>query len=183
MAKTLRHIDPEDMPRRPARVQLAVTPTVTLSNGERRSLTAVFPELASLASTREYRELGISCPDCQGGAVSCRTCNDLRLVCPRCRGKRWLRDNRFGSSVDQDVIACPDCMELEHEKNGPAYRLNLAGELNIIRGWIARWAYNNSWTVAPDATPAAPVPDAEIRTAPSPAVDTETDAEQNYIPF
>lgn len=142
-------------------------PTVTLSNGERRSLTAVFPELAGLASTREYRDLRISCPDCQGGAVSCRTCNDLRLVCPKCKGKRWLRDNRFGSSVDQDPVACPECMELKHESNGPAYRLNLAAELNIIRGWIARWAYNESWTGSP--------------AAPSPAVDTET--EENNIPF
>lgn len=83
----------------------------------------------------------------------------MRVVCPKCKGGRWLRDVRFGSSIDRDPVACPSCMSIA--PGGKGMELDPRKEIEAIQVWLANWAREEGIryaTVGMDEDPDPPLP-------------------------
>lgn len=85
-----------------------------------------WPGLQALAPDALAR---LTCSDCLGGGLQehdeanpeqwpCELCGGSGLVCPVCRGRRWLRTHascKGSPALDRLIMRCPDCGTLEHE--------------------------------------------------------------------
>lgn len=97
----------------------------------------VFPELDKISETA-FRGLRVACPNCLGSSVKCGTCNGMRVVCPRCTGGRFLRDNRSGISLGEDLAICSACMS--PKTGGKGWEVDPSKEMVAIRAWLRAWA-------------------------------------------
>lgn len=77
------------------------------------------------------------CPLCDGyalpnpGGPSCQGCEGMGLVCPTCRGMRWVTHDPGNSDPEQRIRRCHSCCD-------PAGVYDAARETRIIGHWINR---------------------------------------------
>ena len=72
------------------------------------ALAAVPPEHLARVTCRDCRGAGWTGVSPDDTRPACRTCRGAGLVCPTCRGDRWLLD--LSRPVgERDTLACPTC--------------------------------------------------------------------------
>ena len=79
-----------------------------------------------------------TCQGCQTGYEpcplhTCLQCGGTGLVCPQCRGMRFVRAHEWDAhrSTSVEVIRCPKCCE--------GNNVNVELELRVIERYMARW--------------------------------------------
>lgn len=101
-----------------------------------RRITAIDNErLDGLPSTSAH-----VCQTCHGRGVqgnpehdACESCGGLGMVCPTCRGSRWLTDGKPASGRTS-LTGCPDCTET----SGTGWSYSVAAEARAIQRHIDR---------------------------------------------
>lgn len=111
---------------------------VQIRAGEaRRRMPEIAKREAEIASYRGTREEAMICPLCDGyalpksGGPSCQGCDGMGLVCPTCRGSRWVTHEPGNSDPERRIQRCQSCCD----RNG-AY--DAALENRIINHWLQR---------------------------------------------